>query len=174
MKRPSVTNLTGMLDKPALMKWANRIGLEGVSLDEYRLKSTSHGKQLHKAIEDYLIHGKDFENYLFGDRFKSFMSDKELIGVEQSVGNEHFMGRYDIKLKHNGVVYICDFKSNHKRVYFENILQLAAYRMADGCDKIAVISIPDLNVFPIEIEDFTPYERVLVNLSEIYKIQKSL
>jgi hypothetical protein len=51
MNKPTVSQLLQLLDKPALLGWANKIGLEGISLDEYRKKSTKGGTDLHKEIE---------------------------------------------------------------------------------------------------------------------------
>jgi len=172
--KPSVTELIGMLDKPALMKWANKIGLEGIRLDEYRKKVMNSGTSLHKQIEDYFLHQKPFIDAEYFRKFQEFMKDKEIISIETKVETDYFNGRYDVKIKYNNLIYICDFKSNHKAVYFENKLQLVSYRMAEGCDKIAIISIPDFAFMQIDIEDFTPYEQIMINLSNIYTLKKQL
>ena len=55
--KPSVTELIGMLDKPGLLNWANKIGLDGIKLEDYRKKSMINGTSLHKQIEDYKTKG---------------------------------------------------------------------------------------------------------------------
>ncbi len=173
--KPTVTELIGMLDKPALMKWANKIGLEGVSLDEYRAKSQKRGTSYHKQIEDFIMYHKAFEDTGFQARFEQFISDKTIIASEKSFTHALFCGRMDFKFcGPDKVVYIADFKSNQRSVYLENKLQLVAYRMAEGCDKVAIISIPDMAIIPVPILDFAPYERFLTLLSELYRLKKQL
>lgn len=172
--KPSVTELIGLLDKPALLKWANKIGLEGIALDSYRKKVMNQGTSLHKQIEDFILHNKPFIDNEYFIKFQEFMNDKQIISVETNVENDYFRGRYDIKLKYNGLIYICDFKSNHKAVYFENKLQLVSYKMADNCDEIAIISIPDFKFMAVEISDFEPYEQIIINLFNIYSLKKQI
>lgn len=172
--KPSVTELIAMLDKPALMKWANKIGLEGIKLDDYRKKVMNKGTSLHKQIENYFLHKTPFLDADFFSKFEWFMKDKEIISVETKIENDYFKGRYDIKLKFNDLIYICDFKTNCKGVYFENKLQLASYRMAAGCDKIAIISIPLFLFMEINIEDYKPYEQIMINLSNIHNLKTQL
>ena len=50
IKKPSVTELVKLLDVPALMNWANRIGLEGISLKDYRNKESKESVSIHKLI----------------------------------------------------------------------------------------------------------------------------
>ena len=87
--------------------------------------------------------------------------------------NEYFIGRYDLKMECNGKSYICDFKTS-KGVWFENILQLVAYRMVEKTDGIAVIHIPQFKIRYIDIIDYIPYEEVLKNLSSIYNLKKQI
>ena len=79
MKKPSVTQLTKILDKPALMSWANKIGLEGIRLDEYRKKVMSNGTSLHKQIEMFILNGDLPENETLRERLPLFMENKEFL-----------------------------------------------------------------------------------------------
>jgi hypothetical protein len=172
MKKPSVTQLLSLLDKPGLLKWSNKIGLEGIKLDEYRKSSASAGTSLHKQIEEFNLINKPFENQYHQDRFEELASDKKFIDFEQNIDNEWFSGRYDCKLEHNGCLYICDFKSSTK-IYFENKLQLTCYKMANPECKIAVIQIPEFIFKPIDI-DFKKYETIIKCLSKIWQLKKEL
>jgi len=174
MKKPSVTNLIKLLDKPALLSWANRIGLQGTKLSEYRKNRMKFGTSVHKEIEQFLKYGICPENEFFHDTLLEFFSEIDVLGIEEKIETEYFQGRYDILLKKGDYTYVCDFKSNHKRNYFENYLQLSAYRMATGADKVAIISVPDMIWFELDIEDFKPYENILISLSNIYITKKLL
>lgn len=172
--KPSVTNLIQLLDKPALLKWANKIGLQGINIDDYRKKSLSDGTSIHKQIESFIKDKKQFETKEHQNNFDRYFINKKIVASEINIETEYFVGRYDIKIEYNSKIFICDFKSNQKNVYFENKLQLVAYKMAESCDGIGIISVPDFTFIPVIINDYLPYEKILIALSEIYKLKKEL
>jgi len=161
-----------MLDKPALMRWANKIGLEGVKLDDYKSKSKEKGTDTHEAIENYLKFNLLPDDELLSNRMQNFFRDKEILEVEKTIETEHFIGRFDIKLKWKDIVFICDFKANGK-VYFETKLQLAAYRMAEPCDHLAVIHTPDFLIRPVDVNAGL-YEPFLIHLSKLYVLKNQI
>jgi len=169
--KPSVTKLIDMLDKPALLKWANKIGLEGIKLDDYRSKSKESGSNIHEYIESYLKFGILGDDENLNERITKFFSDKKVISVEESIETEYFVGRFDVKLEWKGFTFICDFKSNSK-VYFETKLQLAAYKMASECDHVAVIHLPDLLIQPVDLR-YDHYEFVKT-LSKLFELKYKL
>ena len=171
-KKPSVSKLLDLLNKPALMYWANNLGLEGMSLKKYRKRRLSLGTSLHKQVEYFLVDGLIPDNELLKNNFIDFFTDIEVLGVEQKVENEFFQGRYDVKLIKDGKTYICDFKSKFKKPYLEQYLQLTAYRMIENVDNIAVISLPDFRFVDISLPDYTIHENILINLSNIYNLKK--
>lgn len=170
--KPSVTNLIDMLDKPALMRWANKIGLEGIKLDDYKSKSQENGIAVHEAIENYLKFNLLPDDELLSDKIQKFFSDKEIMEIEKTIETPHFIGRFDIKLKWRGIIFICDYKSNGK-VYFETKLQLAAYRMAEECDHLAVIHVPDFLIRPVDV-NAALYEDFLIQLSKLYILKNQI
>lgn len=172
--KPALTTLIKMLDKPALLSWANKIGLEGIRLNEYRKKVTGDGTSLHKQIEDYHFKNIPFKDPKHQENFDNYFKDKLILDLEEKIETDYFQGRLDLRINYKGKIYLCDFKSNHKRVYFENILQLAGYRMDSKCDGVGIISIPDFTFIPVKVEDFTPYEEILKNLSNIYKLKQTI
>jgi len=172
--KPTVTQLIDLLNKPALLNWANNIGLQGIGLDEYRNKAKKDGTSLHNQIECFIKEGKSFENKGTEEKFKRYFLDKKIISFEKSIETDYFKGRYDILIEYNSKKYICDFKSNQKMAYFENKLQLVAYRMAEPCDNVGIISIPDFKFISTNIIDFYKYEEILKSLSIIYNIKKSI
>lgn len=174
MNKPTVTELIKLLDKPALLGWANKIGLEGIKLDDYRKKSTKSGISIHKQIELYILHKTPFENPIHQISFDKYFINKEIISIEKNIETEWFKGRMDLKIKYKGKTFICDFKSNQKFVYFENKLQLAAYRMAESSNGIGIISVPDFTFLPVIIKCHEPYEKILKALSNIYQLKKQI
>lgn len=160
-----------MLNKPGLIKWANKMGFQGIDVGVHRADSKARGSSRHKAIEDF-TQGILSEDDELNKKMTHFFSDKKIIDTEVSFETEFFTGRYDIKLVWNDFVFICDYKSSRK-VYFETKLQLAAYRMAVHCDKLAVIHFPDLLINPIDI-DIQKYSQFLVKLSELYVLKEEL
>lgn len=169
MNKPSVTTLIQMLDKPAIVKWANQLGLDGVGLDEYRVKKFSEGRKIHKQVETWLT-GAPIDDEQIEAKCKRFFADKNVVAVEKNIETEWFVGRLDLAFSHNGKLWLCDLKTNKTRVRFENILQLAAYKMAMPCDELALISVPKFRLMPVE-SDTKPYEEILKHLSAIYTLK---
>ena len=173
MKKPSVTQLLDLLSKPALIGWANRLGLQGVDIKEKRRVSLAKGKSLHKQIEHASLGTGDFESEATRIRFDALMANKSIIGVEKKIETEWFVGRYDtMLLDENGQCWIADYKSGFKgRIYLENKLQLIAYTMAVQAD-MALIPIPQFRFVPVAVPARKPYEHMLITLSEIYWLKK--
>jgi hypothetical protein len=170
--KPSVTELTKLLDKPALLSWANKIGLQGINIKDYRQKVMSAGTSMHVQIERHILHGEPFENEATKLCYDQFFLDKEIIGVEEKLECDYFTGRYDIKYICNGIVTIADFKTNQKRCYLENILQLAAYKFMSECDQCVIVSVPDFIEIQTGVGDYRQYQEIMFNLSNIHQILK--
>lgn len=169
--KPTVSQLLDLLNKPSLVYWANNLGINGIKLQDYYIKSKKKGISIHEQIYDYVINGKQFENIDNQNNFLNFIKNKQIIDLEKEIENEHFIGRYDIKLQIDNTIYICDFKSNNN-IYFENLLQLTAYRMCNKDCKIAIINVPTFEFKEINIDDFSILENILKCLSYIYKNKK--
>lgn len=52
---PGVTTITGQLDKPFLVKWANNLGKNGIDSEEVRNKKAKLGTMIHNIIESHLL-----------------------------------------------------------------------------------------------------------------------
>lgn len=166
---PTVSNLLSLLDKPALIKWANKIGLEGVSLEEHNKQSKAKGNSYHDQVEQMIRFNKEIEDPILRQNYHIFFDGSTIMESEKNVSCEYWKGRYDIKFSRNGVIYLCDFKSNAKSVYLENKLQLVAYSEIENVDEIGIISLPDFTFHHVKIKDREPYVGILRALSHIYK-----
>lgn len=171
---PSVTQLLSLLDKPALLKWANKIGLEGISLDEHRAKSKSVGISFHEQVEAKIKHGTEIKDPVLRSNYDNFFKGSTIFESEKVVSCKHWQGRFDVKFSRNGLTYLCDFKSNAKGVYLENKLQLVAYSEIEQVDEIGIISLPDFKYFQVRIKDRKPYIGILLALSHIYKCKNQI
>ncbi|CAB4165147.1 hypothetical protein UFOVP916_61 [uncultured Caudovirales phage] len=174
MKKPSVTELLQLLNKPALIGWANKQGLLGIDINKAKKVWLNDGSSIHNQIEKFIKDGEPFINSEHQKKFIEFISDKEILGLEQNIETDWFIGRYDMKIKWNGKIYLIDFKINHKNIYLENRLQLVGYSMAEHCDSFAIVSVPDFTVMNFKIENRTPYEDMLKSLSIIYKSKNQI
>jgi hypothetical protein len=172
--KPTVTELLDILNKPALIKWANDLGLKGISLKSYRKDVFSDGNKKHKEIEDYLLHGVLIEDENKRIKIEKSFSDVSLISIEESFENDFFKGRCDIRFIKNGIQYIGDFKRKFKRPYLEHYLQLIAYKIHFNCDKICIIDLNEFMIHELSLLREYEYKKILHHLIEIYKTTKTL
>lgn len=168
--KPTVSNLIDLLDKPALVKWANKIGLEGIRLDDYKSKAKESGTDYHLAVENFLKFGMLSGNEPFDTNMAKFFADKVIIGVEQKIEHEAFIGRYDVKLMWKDFTFVCDMKSNQKGIYTENKIQLAAYAMVEKCHT-AIIKLPEFIFHPVETDG---YDELVLALAHVWQIKSKL
>lgn len=139
-KCPGVTTVLGVLNKPALVPWANKIGLEGHKLSDYVDDLADIGTLAHAMV---LAHWKNekyetkdysqeqiskaencFLKYLAwekGKKIEPILVEEHLISEEDGYG-----GTPDFYGKIDGVVTLLDLKTG-KGIYDESFIQLAAY-----------------------------------------------
>ena len=134
------TTVINILDKPALVAWSNRLGLQGIDSTRYKDKLADVGTVTHLRILHYLKHTEpDLSEYspadiaLSDNCLKSFYewekSHKlepirmEIIMVSDKFG---YGGTPDYLGLVNGRLEIVDFKTGG--LYLSVVLQLAAYR----------------------------------------------
>ncbi len=172
--KPSITELLNLLNKPALINWANKQGLQGVDIGKQSKIWLKEGNSIHSQINKFISNGVPFENKIDEENFVMFSQNKEFLSSEKSIETEWFVGRYDLKMKWNDKVYLVDFKRNHQAIYLENRLQLVAYSMAEQCDSFAIVSVPEFKVLNFKIENRKPYEDMLKSLSLIYSLKNQI
>lgn len=169
--KPSVTQLISLLDKPWLLKWANKIWLEWIKLEEYQKKSTNDWISLHKQIENKIRDWTTLENPIHEKRYNELFRNNPKLISEENIETEYFVWRIDLIIEWKEK-YICDFKSSWS-VYFAQKLQLAAYRMAKPWYKTWIIQIPEFIFKNIEIEQ-NEYEKIIIALYQIWTVKNNL
>lgn len=162
----SVTKLIDILNKPALLYWANNLGLSGVNIREYYEEKSNQGNKSHNEIELYLKNGIKFDGC---ERLDYALKGFDVLGIEEYVSNGYICGRVDLILQKDGLKYILDFKRN-KKVYLNTKLQLCCYAKIYGADKIAYINSEDFKIKPINI-NIDGYFEIIRSL---YKINLTL
>ena len=135
---PGVTTITGVMNKPALVPWANRIGLEGISVGSYVDEKASIGTCAHYLVECDLKNEKpdlgDFttnqidmaENcmikyHTWKDKYKP-----KVLGVEMELVSEthRYGGKCDMYLEILGKRVLADLKTS-KGIFGEMHTQVA-------------------------------------------------
>ena len=140
-KIPGVTTVLGILNKPALVIWANRLGLQGIDSTKYRDEMADIGTLSHKLILDYFNKVEtDTSDYsanqieLAENCLLSFWAwEKEhkievVMAEVPMVSNVYkYGGTIDCYCKLDGKMTLLDFKTG-KAIYPEMFYQLAAYQ----------------------------------------------
>lgn len=167
----AVTKLIDLLDKPALVGWANSLGLKGINLKDYYKTTQNEGNKNHNEIELYLKEGVKFKGY---ELLEHSLKEYEVLGVEENVNNNFLNGRIDLVLKNkkNNLIYVCDFKRN-KNIYLKTKLQLSCYKHMLEADKIAYINTDSFEIIEININTNKYYE-IVKRLYQIHLLLNEL
>ncbi len=192
---PGTTTITGTLNKPFLIGWANKLGLEGIDSTKYVDYLADIGTLTHYRVECYLkgvgavyddytqkqIKASDipFEKFLLWEKENEFeIIDSELALVSEK---HRYGGTCDIYCMLNGKKTLMDIKTS-KRCYPEHYMQVSAYTkllIENGKD---VESVKILRIGRNKNEGFgvidppklNLYWKVFLHLLEIYKLQKEI
>ena len=145
---PGTTTITGILNKPALVKWANNLGLQGIDSTKYRDAAADVGTLAHHMAECDLrgvepdlseyspTEVNKAENALI--KFWDYRDEHQLepILVEGKLVSEKYRygGQIDFYGKRDNVLAIIDLKTGKPSartgtgIYPEMMLQVTAYR----------------------------------------------
>ena len=138
---PGVTTILGILNKPALVPWANNMGLKGIDVSKYVDSKATVGTIAHYLVEcDLTEKAADLEEYSpveVAEAMNSFRKwqtwkstrDVKLILSEGKLVSEAYRygGTVDIYADIDGVATLLDIKTS-KAIYGEMMHQVAAYR----------------------------------------------
>ena len=140
---PSVTTIINRFkDSGGLIYWANKQGLDGLTLDEARTPAAVAGTLAHSLVEAHVNSWEEPELQAPSDviakarnAFENFLrwaeqSRLDFVHTEHSLVSERhrFGGRFDAVAKQvDGRYIMVDFKTGS--LYLDHLLQVAAYRM---------------------------------------------
>lgn len=194
-KVPGVTTITGVMNKPALVIWANRLGLKGIDSSKYTDDLAGVGSLAHNIIECYLKKQEvDYSDYTPNQKslaenavLKFFSWEKEnrfeVIKSELQMVSEKykFGGCCDIYADLNGKKTLIDLKTS-KAIFGEMHTQVSAYALLLEESGYPVEDVRILRVGRDETEGFDDVsipllkvhqERFLVCL-QLYNLNKQL
>lgn len=157
---PSVTQILGVINKPALINWANKMGLQGIKTGEVLRNTADIGTLAHEIIEKWIKKDKpDWNGYkreqiiqackcaqrFFGwlkeqEKFIPIVSEIPLVSEQYNYG-----GCVDLIANLNGKRTVIDFKTS-SGIWDEAKYQTSAYfKMANengwSCTDIMIIRI---------------------------------
>ena len=139
---PGVTTITGVMDKPALVKWANGLGLKGIDSTKYVDNLANVGSLAHDIIHCHLtkqecdtsMYSKDqidlAETCVIKWHYWADSKEISVIGSEMPLVSEkhQFGGTCDLYAKVDGVNTLIDLKTC-KGIYDEQFTQVAGYKL---------------------------------------------
>jgi len=201
---PSVTTITGILNKPALVNWANKLGLEGIEVGSYvddlaRIGTLAHymiechinsaikNEKIKPELDDYSKNQIDSAVISF-DKFLRWEDEQEIEYLHSElwlVSEKHqFGGCLDCLAVVNGKTTLIDIKTC-KAVYKDHFLQtsggygILADENNKGVQDVRIIRVGRNNEEGTEAEDVlipnsSEYRRLFHRCLEIYKIKKGL
>jgi len=180
---PGVTTILGVLNKPALVKWANNLGLQGIDATKYRDEKADIGTLAHAMIQAHCLnkmldvseYSKEnidkAENSLIS--FYSWEKSHRIVPilVEESLVSEKYQygGQIDLYCELDGEKWLVDFKTS-KAIYSEMLHQLAAYNNLLTENGYDVDGARILRIGRDESEGFE--ERTVRDINKHFKIFK--
>ena len=174
---PGVTTVLGVLAKPALVPWANKLGLQGIEVGKYVDSLGSVGTLCHTIIECYLKKTEvDFLDYTPNQRTLAEIAAKKFFEWEkknifkvieselQLVSEKNFFGgTCDIYCELNGKKTLIDIKTS-KACYSEHFTQVAAYKLLLEENGYLVEDARILRIGREEAEGFDEKEIPMINI----------
>ncbi len=193
---PGVTTVLNILAKPALIPWANRLGLEGIAVGAYVDSLASIGTCAHALLEAKLKGEEaDLSDYTPNEveaarrsagKYDEWCKGKtvEVVGSEiQMVSQKYrFGGTADALLRIDGVLTVVDLKSGKGAIYDENLYQAAAYAELAKENGWPVEAVRILKFGRIDEEgqaertltEWAPYWEVFLAALSVYQAQKAI
>jgi hypothetical protein len=142
---PSVTGVLGVIAKPWLIPWANRLGLQGIDSEAHVSQAARIGTLAHAFVETRFtgevlkradLEAEHTEEEIAGAlrafrAYQAWAADKTITPILSEtplVSEAHrYGGTFDLYAEVDGRRELLDFKTS-ERVYDSHLIQLAAYR----------------------------------------------
>ena len=192
---PGATTITGLLNKPQLVRWANKLGLEGIDSSKYTDEAAAVGTLAHEMVQAHL-QGEKVDTNTFSPlqvelaenaliSFYEWLArhDVEPILCEVPMVSEEykFGGTVDCYCKLDGVPTLLDFKTG-KAIYDEYFVQVSAYKQllverGYPVERVQILRIGRDETEGFEeraITDTRKYFQIFENLLNVYYLRKEL
>ena len=190
-----VTTITGLLNKPYLVTWANKHGLEGIDSSKYTDEAASIGTLAHQMVQDHLQgHKTELDLYsplqvsLAENSFLSYLHWEEGHDIQPIICETplvsdtlRYGGTVDCYCLLDGVPTIVDFKTG-KAIYDEYFVQVSAYKQlliehGHPVEQIKILRIGRDETEGFEertVTDDRDYYDIFIDLLDIYYLKKKL
>lgn len=188
-----VTTALGVLAKPALIVWANRLGLQGIDSSKYTDAMAIIGTIAHYLIEcDLKGETPELDEYSPADidtaenALISFYAwrkghNLEVLGSELQLVSEiyRYGGTTDLYCLLDGVKTLVDFKTG-SGIYDEHYYQVCAYRQlmvenGHEVDQVRILNIPRKESEEFTEKIYTEFDtgwQIFKKCLEIYQLKK--
>jgi hypothetical protein len=192
---PGVTTILSVLNKPALVKWANNLGLQGIDSSKYVDEKAAIGTLAHQMIADYLrsveTDTSEYSKVQIDQAENAVLSFLEWekthhikpILVEEPMVSElyKFGGTIDCLGQINGNLCLLDFKTS-SGVFPEMMIQVVAYRQlliehGHKVDQVTILRIgrtPDEGFEDRLVNEVDKCWQIFQHCLEIYRLQREV
>jgi hypothetical protein len=194
---PGVTTITGVLNKPALVRWANRMGLDGIDTTKYVDNRAAMGTLAHNMVEAFLL-GEEadtseysaeaieaaenatlsFHAWAQNHKYKVIDVEMKMLSRKWRIG-----GTCDIYWILDDVYTLTDLKTG-KGIYPDHKCQAMAYAQImreNGLqvDRVGILNIPRDEDERFAYEEIAPedeaiYTDIFEHCLAIYNAKKKL
>ncbi len=194
---PGVTTIVGLLNKPYLVAWANKMGLQGVDTTAYTAAAAGAGTCAHEMIQA-MVGGTDvdFSKYTgeeieaaqnAAEKFRAWLQNHDMQThlIEEQLVSERYRvgGTIDWYGELDGRMTLVDIKTSGN-VYAEHIIQVAAYAQMLKDEEYPVDGVRILRFSREDNDDhrdFAVADRLLkaglnifLRLREVYDLRKEI
>lgn len=194
---PGVTTILGVLAKPALISWANKMGLQGIDTTKYVNQAADAGTAAHAMIECHLkgiefdrdqyskeildLAENGFIKYLDWESHHTITNiQSEMILISEAY---HYGGTIDMYCDLDGVPTLVDFKTNATGIFDEMKHQTAGgYRHLleeNGypVKKVVIIRLGKSDNMDLETKEIGAWDthwQIFQACRDLYDLQKQL
>lgn len=194
---PGVTTVLGVLNKPALVAWANKMGLQGIDTSKYVNAAADAGTAAHEMIQCHLI-GEEFD----GSKYPADLLDLAENGYlkylewegQHTIEDVHsemplvseahrYGGTIDMYARLDGIPTLIDFKTNQTGIYPEMMHQVAGgYRqllVENGypVQKVIIIRVGKSDKMDMEVREIGQWDKhwdIFEHCLALYQLQKDI
>lgn len=187
-KYPSVTTITGLLGKDAIIAWRKRVGDE--EANRVSTRASKRGTQIHQLCEDYIKTGIAEPSIFDAEMFNSIVPHLDCIdnihALEEPLYSHHLQvaGTVDCIAEYNGKLSVIDFKTSSRAKLRDDVhgyfMQTSAYAVAFEeltgipVSRLVIIMAVDNDEPIIFIEKRDDWIRGFISLREEYRRWKNV
>ena len=185
---PSVTTVTGLLKKQAIIEWRKSIGEQAAN--EISRKAANRGTRIHSLCEKYLSNNEVdpgmFDKYMWDSIKGELNSIDNIHALEQQLYSDHLevAGTVDCIAEYNGKLSVIDFKTSRRQKQRDDIhdyfMQCSAYAVAfeertgvPASQLVIIMAVEDENPL-IFVEKRDTWIKGFKNLREEYRRWKNI